>query len=114
MVKKKLYIPDRGDVIWISFNPQKGREQANKRPAVVLSPKIYNQKSSLALMCPITSKVKGYPFETVFKNKKIQGAILCDQVRSLDWRARKVSFIEKVKPETLFEIQEKLLTLLTQ
>lgn len=114
MVKRKQYIPERGDIVWINLNPQIGHEQANKRPAVVLSPKVYNQKSSLALMCPITSKIKGYPFETIIRNKKIQGAALCDQLRSLDWKARKVSFIERTKPETLFEIQEKILTLIIQ
>lgn len=114
MVKKKLYIPGRGDIVWASFNPQRGREQANKRPAIVLSPRIYNQKSGLALMCPMTSKTKGYPFETKVDEGKISGVVLADQIRSLNWRARKVSFIEKVKPETLFEIQEKILTLLTQ
>ena len=68
---KNFYIPDRGDIVWINFNPQKGREQASKRPAIVLSPKAYNQKTSLALMCPITSHVKGYPFEVVIEKKKI-------------------------------------------
>lgn len=114
MVKKKLYIPDRGDIVWINMSPQKGREQANKRPAVVLSPKIYNSKANLALMCPITSKIKGYPFEVIYSNKKIKGAVLCDQIRSLDWQARRASFIERTKPEILFQIQEKLLTLLIQ
>lgn len=114
MVKDKNYIPDRGDLVWISFNPQKGREQSNKRPAVVLSPAAYNKKSSLALMCPITSQVKGYPLETPIKGNKILGVVLVDQIRSLDWRARKASFIERVKPETLFEVQEKILTLLIQ
>jgi len=114
MVIKNNYIPDRGDIVWVSFDPQKGREQAKKRPAIVLSPKIYNQKSSLALMCPITSQIKGYPFEVVIKEKKISGVVLADQIRSLDWRARKVTFIERVKPESIFEIQEKILALLTR
>jgi len=113
MVRKK-YIPKRGDIVWINFNPQKGREQANKRPAVVLSPKIYNKKSGLALMCPITSKIKGYPFETKIQNTKIQGAVLADQIRALDWRARGISFIERIKPKLLFEIQEKILVLLVR
>ena len=114
MVNKKQYTPDRGDLVWINLNPQKGREQANRRPAIVLSPMIYNKKSQLALMCPITSKVKGYPFEVVVRNKKIKGVILTDQIRSLDWKTREVSFIEKAGSQTLFETQEKILTLLTQ
>lgn len=114
MVKRKRYIPDRGDIVWVNLNPQKGREQANKRPAIVLSPKFYNQKSSLALMCPITSKIKGYPFEVEIKRTTTSGVVLADQIRSLDWRARKVSFIERVKPEILFSVQEKVLTLLTR
>jgi len=113
MVKKSTYIPDRGDLVWVNLNPQKGREQANKRPAIVLSPKIYNRKSSLAMMCPITSKIKGYPFEVIINNK-IHGAVLCDQLRSLDWQARKTSFIERVKSEVLFEVQDKIIALIAR
>lgn len=114
MVKKHLYAPDRGDLVWIDFNPQKGHEQANKRPAVVLSPKIYNAKSSLALLCPVTSRMKGYPFEVSFAAEKISGAILADQVRSLDWRARSASFIQKLPPEKVREVQEKIMALILQ
>jgi mRNA interferase MazF len=114
MVKRPSYIPDRGDIVWVSFNPQKGREQANKRPAIVVSPEVYNRKSSLALMCPITSRMKSYPFEVTIKERKIAGVALVDQIRSLDWQARKVKFIERAKPGILFKIQEKILILLTQ
>ena len=114
MVKNQNYIPDRGDLVWVNFNPQKGREQANKRPAVVLSPKIYNDKSSLAFMCPITSHVKDYPFEVVFTTAKISGAVLTDQLRSLDWRTRKVSFIHKLPLKTIQEIQAKVITLIVE
>lgn len=89
------YIPDRGDIVWLNFNPQLGHEQAGLRPALVISPKTYNEKSGLMLACPITSKVKGYPFEVRIKAKKVDGAILADQVKSLDWRVRKPSFCEK-------------------
>lgn len=109
---KNFYIPDRGDLVWVDFNPQKGREQANKRPAIVLSPQNYNEKTSLALMCPITSHIKGYPFEVIIKDKKITGAILCDQIKSLDWKERKVSFIKKINNLSLIDIQEKVIALI--
>lgn len=106
------YIPDRGDVVWLNFSPQQGREQAHRRPAVVISPKLYNEKARLALLCPITSQIKGYPFEVPISERRVRGAILADQVRSLDWRARNASFIQRVKPATLSDVQEKLLTLI--
>lgn len=112
MVNKKKYIPDRGDVVWINFNPQKGREQANKRPAVVISPKIYNKKTGLALMCPITSQIKEYPFELVLKEKKVRGAVLCDHLKSLDYEARRISFIQKLSTVQVNEIQEKIIMLI--
>jgi len=86
---KKIYIPDRGDIVWLEFNPQAGHEQAGLRPALVISPAAYNSLVGLALMCPITSKIKGYPFEVLIPKKfKINGAILADQIKSLDWRTR--------------------------
>jgi len=112
MVKKSYFIPGRGDAVWINFNPQKGREQANKRPAIVISPKIYNQKTGLAIMCPITSQIKNYPFEILIDENKIKGAVLSDQLRCLDWRARKISFIQKIKPEAISAIQQKIALLL--
>ncbi len=107
----KSYIPSKGDLVWVDFNPTKGREQAKVRPAIVLSPKAYNQKTNLAIMCPITSMAKGYPFEVVVKNKEVVGVILSDHVRSLDWKERNVKFIAKAKPEVLIEVQTKLLLL---
>lgn len=86
-----MFIPERGDVVWLNFEPQKGREIQKTRPAVVLSPSKYNLKSGLALFAPITSQIKGYPFEVVISSQQINGAVLCDQVRSMDWRARKVA-----------------------
>lgn len=99
------YTPDRGDIVWLDFNPQLGHEQAGTRPALVISPSSYNDKSGLMLVCPITSKVKGYPFEVRIITKKIDGAILADQVRSLDWRARQPTFGERVKHETVIQTQ---------
>ena len=114
MVKRVIYIPDRGDVVWMDFNPQKGHEQAHQRPAVVLSPHDYNKKSGLALVCPITAHAKGYPFEIVFHDKKVRGAILTDQIRSIDWQARKIVFIQKSTQGLLARVQERIVQLLTE
>lgn len=114
MVARALYIPERGDLVWVDFNPQRGHEQAHKRPALVLSPKLYNEKSGLALLCPLTTHAKGYPFEVALDTGKVGGVILSDQVRSLDWHARHVTFIQKLKPETLIEVQERIVQLLTE
>ena len=87
------YIPDSGDIVWITFTPQAGHEQAGRRPALVLSPAAYNGKVGLAILCPITSQIKGYPFEVVIPNGlDVSGAILSDQVNSLDLKARKAEF----------------------
>jgi mRNA interferase MazF len=107
---KKHYIPSRGDIIHLNFNPQSGKEQAGKRPALVLSPKTYNQKTGLALMCPITSKVKGYPFEiTIPARLKTKGVILADHIKNLDWQTRSAKFLEKLPraktEETLYKLQ---------
>ncbi len=108
----KLYVPDRGDIIWINLNPTKGHEQANLRPALVLSPKKYNEKTNLCVVCPVTSTSKAYPFEVALKGKKIEGAILSDHVRSLDWKYRKARFIEKVPLSVLKEVASKLTVLI--
>ena len=104
----KPYVPSHGDIVWLEFNPQAGHEQAGRRPAMVLSKKAYNQKTGLGIFCPITSKVKGYPFEVTISGKKISGAILSDQVKSLDWKARKVRFIEKAGNSVLKEVISKI------
>ncbi|GHV84215.1 mRNA-degrading endonuclease [Spirochaetia bacterium] len=101
------YIPDRGDLIWLDFDPQSGHEQNGKRPALVLSPKDYNKKVGLGLFCPITSHVKGYPFEVEIKNTKITGVVLSDQIKSLDWIKRNATFIIKVPEEKTKEVSEK-------
>jgi mRNA interferase MazF len=107
------YIPERGDAVWLNFNPQTGHEQAGRRPAVVISPTNYNQKVGLALFCPITNQAKGYPFEVAIpKNKKITGVILSDQLKSLDWRARDVEFIAKLPDSVVEEVLKKLKILL--
>lgn len=104
----KGYIPKPGDLVWLEFNPQSGHEQAGHRPAIVLSKKEYNEKTGLAIFCPITSKVKGYPFEVAFEGKRVTGAVLSDQVKSLDWKARKVKYIEKGSMSVLKEVVSKV------
>jgi len=105
---KKLYIPDRGDVIWVNFQSSAGHEQKGKRPAIVVSPKVYNKRSELALICPITSTEKGYPFEISLDSKKIKGVILTDQMRTVDWKQRKTRFMFKVKPSLMLKLQDKI------
>ena len=87
------YIPNQGDIVWLDFEPQKGSEITKRRPALVISPKKYNIKTNLAIFMPITSKIKAYPFEILVQIKNQQSAILCDQIRSLDWKARNASRI---------------------
>jgi len=107
--KSKKYIPDRGDIAWLLFNPQLGREHAGRRPAIVISPKEYNQKVGLAIFCPITSQIKDYPFEVKINIKnKVQGVILSDQVKSLDWRIRDADFITKADKNIIKEVLEKI------
>jgi mRNA interferase MazF len=96
--------PSRGDLVWLDFDPQAGREQAGRRPALILSPLSYNRKSGLALACPITSKAKGYPFEVrIPANLSIQGVALVDHLRSIDWRARNLRFADKLPEDALEE-----------
>ena len=107
------YVPERGDVVWLSFNPQAGHEQAGRRPAVVLSPKAYNRKVGLAILCPITNQSKGYPFEVALPQEvDVTGVVLSDQVKSLDWRVRKADFKERLSEEVTNEVLAKLGTLL--
>jgi mRNA interferase MazF len=107
------YIPDRGDVVWISLNPQAGHEQAGRRPAVIISPAAYNGKVGLALLCPITSQVKGYPFEVKIPDGlAVTGAVLSDQIKSLDWRARKAELICTLPEMVAEEVLRKLSALL--
>ncbi|MEI6217592.1 MAG: endoribonuclease MazF [bacterium] len=106
------YCPKRGDVVWLTFNPQTGYEQAGHRPALVLSPESYNRKVGLALLCPIASHEKGYPFEVKIPHgHKVDGVVLADQVKSLDWKARQASFCCALPNSTVHEVLNKLATL---
>jgi mRNA interferase MazF len=106
---KAAYLPEAGDFVWLTFDPQAGREQAGRRPALVLSPRIYNAKSSLALVCPITNQVKGYPFEVPAPaGCGAAGVILADQVKSVDWRARRTEKLGHCPAETLEEVRARL------
>ncbi|HQL49798.1 MAG TPA: endoribonuclease MazF [Kiritimatiellia bacterium] len=107
------YCPRRGDVVWIAFNPQAGHEQAGHRPAVVLSPETYNRKVGLALLCPITSQVKGYPFEVPLPHGlQVSGVILADQVKSLDWKVRQASYCCALTKDVVHDVLNKLGTLI--
>lgn len=107
------YIPERGDLVWLDFTPQSGHEQRGKRPALVLTPKSYNAKVGLAVFCPVTGQIKGYPFEVSIPNdKKINGVILVDQIKSLDWRARHVRYIDYVSDKVLQQCNRKIKPLL--
>ncbi len=107
------YVPARGDAIWLDFTPQMGREQAGRRPALVLSPALYNGRVGLAIVCPITSQVKGYPFEVVLPDGlPIHGAILADQARSLDWRTRRAEMIVRLPAEVTNDVMARLAALI--
>jgi len=113
VVRTKRYVPQRGEVVWISLNPQAGHEQAGRRPAVVLSPAGYNGKVGLALCSPITSQVKGYPFEVLLpEGLEVSGAVLSDQLKSLDWRARRAQLICELPESTVMEVLAKSRALL--
>lgn len=103
-------VPDRGDAVWI--DPQAGHEQAGRRPALVLSPAAYNAKVGLAIVCPITSQIKGYPFEVRAQGQRVDGVVLSDQVKSLDWRVREAEVIERLPDTVTAEVLQKLSTLL--
>ena len=110
---KREWAPDAGDLVWLTFTPQAGREQAGRRPAVVLSPKQYNRRSGLALVCPITTHVKGYPFEVGLpEGLAVQGVVLTDHLKSADWLARKAEYAGVAPAEILAEVRAKLRPLL--
>ncbi len=106
MVARRAYVPNRGDIAWLDFNPIRGHEQGGRRPAFVISPLKYNSKSGLALVCPITSRIKEYPFEVKFKTKTARGVILADQVRGVDWKRRNAEKIDAVSEAVVTEVQE--------
>ena len=115
MVNSQTYVPRWGDVVWITLHPQAGHEQAGRRPAVVLSPENYNGKTGLAILCPITNQINGYPFEVLIPaGLPVAGAILSDRVKSLDWRARNAELLFTLPTETISEVLQKSVTLLSE
>jgi mRNA interferase MazF len=112
-VVARSYVPDAGDLVWLTFDPQAGHEQRGRRPALILSPRAYNEKARLAIACPITSQVKGYPFEVPLpRGAKIAGVVLADHVKNLDWQARRVVFEAKAAAEVVTDVRERLRALL--
>lgn len=108
----KPYVPDRGDIVWLRFDPQAGHEQAGRRPALVVSPRAYNKRVGLALFCPVTTRVKGYPFEVLLpEGGAAQGAILCDQLKSLDWQARNAVRFDRASKDVVREVTARILPL---
>ncbi len=115
VVSRRGYVPERGDVVWMMFGPPAGHEQSGRRPAIVMSPSIYNGKTGMALCCPITSHVKGYPFEVLIPaDINISGAILADHIRNIDWKTRRAEYLCKLPGKTLEEVAEKILSLLVK
>ena len=113
MVGLTEYVPRRGDALWLDFNPQAGHEQAGRRPAVVLSPESYNSAIGLAILCPITSRVKGYPFEVAIPHGlDVTGVILADQLKSVDWRVRNAKLICSLPVNTVDAVLQRIQTLL--
>lgn len=112
---RRRYVPQRGDIVWLSFQPQAGQEQSGRRPSLVLSPAAYNGKVGLALFCPITSQGKGYPFEVVVPGGlAVSGVVLSDQVKSLDWRARRAEYIGRLSAPQVREVLAKVGALLSE
>ena len=106
------YMPERGDIVWLNFTPQTGHEQRGKRPALILSPKMYNEKTSLCICLPITSKVKGYPFEVALpEDLEVRGVVLSDQVKSLDFVVREVALICRVPKDIVASVQKNVMAL---
>jgi len=110
---KAAFVPDVGDFVWLTFDPQAGREQAGRRPALVLSPKVYNVRSGLLLACPITNQAKGYPFEVAVPlGASVTGVILVDHLKSVDWKARHAERLGRCTDESMEEVRAKLAPLL--
>ena len=116
VVSRRGYVPERGDVVWMMFGPQAGHEQCGRRPCVVMSSSIYNGKTGMALCCPITIHIKGYPFEVLVPAglKIISGAILADHLRNIDWKTRRAEYLYKLPDKALEEVTEKILSLLVK
>lgn len=109
---KTPYVPRAGDIVWLDFDPQAGREQAKRRPALVVTEQSYNRASGLMVVCPLTSRRKSYPFALPVSVDKVEGAVLVDQVKSLDWRARKAAFHSKADVGLLAKVRAYLGVLL--
>lgn len=105
------YVPDAGDIVWLELDPQAGHEQAGRRPALVLSPANYNQARGMMIACPMTSRVKGYPFEVIIADEP-PSVVLADQIKSVDWRARRATFKGEAPEAAVAEVQAKLKALL--
>jgi mRNA interferase MazF len=115
VVSRRGYVPERGDVVWMLFGPQAGHEQSGRRPGVVMSPSIYNGKTGMALCCPVTSQIKGYPFEVLVPGGlKISGAVLADHIRNIDWKTRRAEYLCKLSDKAINEVTEKILSLLVK
>lgn len=109
----RAYVPDAGDLVWLTFDPQAGHEQRGRRPALILSPRSYNAKARLAVACPITSRVKGYPFEVPLpRDCAVTGVILADHVKNLDWHARRAVFAATAPAEVVTDVRERLRALI--
>ena len=109
----RAYVPDAGDLVWLTFDPQRGREPSGRRPALVLSPATYNAKTSLALVCPVTSRIKGYPFEVPLPpGLPVTGVVLADHFKSLDWKERRAEVAGHLPDEVLLEVLARLAPLL--
>jgi mRNA interferase MazF len=112
-VVARRYVPDAGDLVWLTFDPQAGHEQRGRRPALILSPRAYNAKARLAIACPITTHARGYPFEVALPDDgEVTGVVLSDHVKSLDWNARRVEFAETARVDIVTDVREKLRVLL--
>jgi mRNA interferase MazF len=106
---KEDFVPDVGDLVWFSFSPQAGREQAGRRPALVLSPRSYNAKTNLCLVCPVTAQAKGYPFEVELpETMPVRGVVLSDRVKSADWHSRNAELIGTVTEEVMAQVRAKI------
>jgi len=112
-VVAKEYVPDFGDLVWLDFSPQTGHEQAGRRPALILSPRVYNEKAGLAVACPITSHAKGYPFEVPLgTTHTLKGVVLADQLKSVDWRQRNCKRIGRISAALLEQVHDRTRPLL--
>lgn len=107
----RSYIPEAGDIIWLQFNPQAGHEQAGHRPALVISPATYNKKTGLLLCCPMTTHIKNYPFEVIISDKNTS-VVLADQIKNIDWIARKAAYKGKVSPMILDKVRALIICLI--